>query len=665
MMRRPVWLLALICAALLEAQAPALVTAAPAASAPPASQLAPGQTLPTAALEAFVDGAVRQSMTDHHIAGVTVSVVQDGRILLKKGYGFADLRPYRPVDPDQTLFRIGSISKTFTWILLLREVEAGHMRLDAPVNLYLPESLRIPDQGYSQPVRLRDLMNHTPGFEDRALGILFERDYRRVRALDTFLRQERPRRIRPPESLVSYSNYGAGLAGAAIAEVTGQTYEAAVERAILTPLTLSHTSFREPHAPRAGLPAPMAPNLAEGLSQAYRWTPDGWRQRPFEYLGQVAPAGAGSSTAGDMARYMLLLLGAGALDGVTVYGPRTGVALSTPLPRPAALVPAFRHGLMEQPLPGGFMGVGHGGATLSFHSNLTIVPALKLGVFISTNTDTGAPLAASLARSLVGAFYAPPPAAPMPGSVKLIADRADFEGVYRTDRRAYGGLEGFIDRLIGDATVKVTEAGRLLVSGDTRGWTPQAGSANGVFVSPDGVDHLVFAMSGGRATRFYAPGGASAYERVGLLSDARLLKGLTILAALAAVMAIFDLFARSRRDFRESTSQRRAGLIQSLQGLLWLIAMGLLAGWSTGAGDPAWVVYGWPPLALIIASVCGLIAAAMALLSLLLIPLVWRGGRRLDSWGALRKTGYTITTLIFLTYGALLASWGALEPWTG
>src|SRR5206468_12741254 len=123
-------------------------------------------------------------MQRNHIAGVTVSVVQNGQVVVKKGYGFASLKPARPVDPDRTLFRIGSITKTFTWIALMKEVEAGRIRLDQPVNLYLPEKAQVKDQGYDQPVRVANLMDHSAGFEDRALGQLMERDYDRVRPLD-------------------------------------------------------------------------------------------------------------------------------------------------------------------------------------------------------------------------------------------------------------------------------------------------------------------------------------------------------------------------------------------------------------------------------------------------------------------------------------------------
>ncbi|MGH1557141.1 serine hydrolase domain-containing protein [Caulobacter segnis] len=112
---------------------------APAAIAP-TPVLAAAAPLPGPQLEAFVDGVVRRAMSRDHIAGVTLSVVQNGQVVLKKGYGFANLDQRKPVDPDKTLFRVASISKTFTWIALMNEIEAGRMRLDGPVNLYLPRA---------------------------------------------------------------------------------------------------------------------------------------------------------------------------------------------------------------------------------------------------------------------------------------------------------------------------------------------------------------------------------------------------------------------------------------------------------------------------------------------------------------------------------------------
>src|SRR5438105_1206440 len=105
--------------------------AAPAAAQ--AQRLAPGQPIPPAELEAYVDAVVEPAMDRDHIAGVVVSVVQDGQVVLKKGYGWADVDARRPADPDATLFRIGSITKTFTWLLAMDAVADGRMRLDGPI----------------------------------------------------------------------------------------------------------------------------------------------------------------------------------------------------------------------------------------------------------------------------------------------------------------------------------------------------------------------------------------------------------------------------------------------------------------------------------------------------------------------------------------------------
>ena len=395
---------------------PALTTAAGLPTTVSGARLAPGQPMPAAELEAFVDGVVRSSMARDHIAGVTVSVVQNGQVVLKKGYGFASLGPQRRVDPDQTLFRIGSISKTFTWIALMKEIEAGRIRKDAPINLYLPERLQVRDQGYRTPVRVVNLMDHSPGFEDRALGHLFERNFDRVRPLAEYLRQERPRRVREPGSATAYSNFGAALAGQAVSYVSGKPFERLIEESIFLPAGMNSTSFREPHPPKAGLPAPIPQRLAANLSDGYRWTPAGFEERPFEYIGQIAPAGSASSTAADMARYMQLLLNGGSIDGAVIYGPGAAQAFRTPLRKTAPGVNGWRHGFIEYGLPGGRTGFGHAGGTLSFLSNMVVAPDLNLGVFISTNTETGGDLAMGLANQIVQEFYVPPQPFPRPGS---------------------------------------------------------------------------------------------------------------------------------------------------------------------------------------------------------------------------------------------------------
>ena len=652
--------------------APQIVTGAtPTVAALPTTasgaRLAPGQTLPPAELESFVDGVVREAMAREHIAGAAISVVQNGQIVLKKGYGFADLSPNRRVDPDKTLFRIGSISKTFTWIALMNEVEAGRIRIDAPVNLYLPERLQIRDQGFHTPIRVINLMDHSAGFEDRALGHLFERRFERVRPLAEYLRQERPRRVNAPGEIASYSNYGAAIAGQALNYVSGKPFEQLIEEEILRPLALSRTTFREPHPAKPGLPAPMSAALARDLSEGYRWTPEGYEARPFEFIEQVAPAGSASSTASDMARYMLLLLGQGKLDGVTVYGPKAALAFRTPLRRTPAGINGWRHGFIDYGLPGGYRGFGHEGATLSFISNMVVVPTLNMGVFISTNTDTGGELANGLAGQVVQQFYAAPAVFPRPGSKDLAAQAKTFSGYYVGSRRAHGGLEKFVGLFLNGVDVRVNNEGRLITSagGKVRTWVPDGDLDQGVFIAADGHERLAFQMRNGRSVGFRDAMNAQTFERSGFWSRPVVLAVLAGLSAVAAAATLGGVLLRNRREHRETPVQGRASVIQNTQAVLWLSALALFLTWAARTSDIANVMYGWPGGSLVIASACSLVASGLTGLSLILLPAIWRGGRRVDSWTALRKVAFTVTTLIYSAFSLTLGLWGGLTPWGG
>ena len=649
---------------------PVLPVTAPRPVAPPpapGARLTAGQPLPSVELEAFIDGMLKDAMAREHIAGATVAIVQNGQVVLKKGYGFASLAPNRPVDPDRTLFRVGSISKTFTWIALMKEVEAGRMSLNQPVNLYLPERVQVKDQGYDQPVRVANLIDHSAGFEDRALGQLIERNYDRVRPLDLYLRQERPKRVHAPGAVSSYSNYGAALAGEAVTYTSGRPYERLIEDEILMPLAMTHTTFREPHPVKAGLPGPMPARLVGDISDGYRWTPTGFARRDYEFIGQLAPAGAASSTAADMARYMLMQLGDGRLGDVTIYGPTTARAFRTPQRKTPLGINGWAHGLMVFDLPGGHRGYGHGGATLSFFSNMVVIPDLSLGVFISTNTETGRPLVGRLPERIVEHFYAAPAPFPRPGSAELAQRAGDFSGYYLTTRRAYSGLEGFVNQLSGGSTVTVTHDDKL-VTADGSGvktWAPEGAIGDGRFIATQGSERLVFDLADGGAKAFHGASGTQVFERAPFWRQPQAVAILAALTAAAALATFAGVAVRNRREFRENQIQSRASLVQNIQAVLWLVALALYGLWASKNGDAAQTMYRWPGALMIMASACALVAAGLTATTFLALPAIWRGGRRVDSWTHLRKAFFSVTVLIYAAFSLELALGGALSPWSG
>src|SRR5262249_58548306 len=135
--------------------------------------------------------------------------LQAGTVPAGRGYGFADVAAGRPVDPERTLFRQGSISKLFTWTAMMQLAETGALDLDRDVNAYL--DFRIPPHA-GRPVTLRELATHTAGFEDILKG-LAAADGEPIPGLSELLQAEIPARIYSAGEVTAYSNYGATLAG--------------------------------------------------------------------------------------------------------------------------------------------------------------------------------------------------------------------------------------------------------------------------------------------------------------------------------------------------------------------------------------------------------------------------------------------------------------------
>jgi CubicO group peptidase (beta-lactamase class C family) len=625
--------------------------------------------MPGAELEAFVDGLAAEAMARYHIAGAVVVVVQNGQTSLQKGYGVDRLSPARPVDPARTLFRLGPVTEMFTWALVMREVEAGHMRLDAPVNQYLPEDDRIPDQSFIEPVRLGRLLSQSAGWEERRFGQLVETDPTLIRPLEKYLAGEKPRRIRPPGRFAAYSPYGAALAGEALSQVAQKPLQDLAELQIFRPLGLARTTLREPYPARGDLPAPLDPRLAGDLSQGFRWTGTGLRPQRFEYTTQAAPAEAGSSTGADMARYMMAVLGDGSLGGQVIYSAAIARDFRTPLLRSSPSSPAWDYGMQEYPFPGGNVGYGRDGGALAFRAGAVTVPRLGLGVFVAANTDTAGAFVRRVPAAIVQRFYAPPPA-PVAGSQWLLDNASAFEGTYLNAARAYRGLEGFVDRFRGRARITVDRAGFLLTPGLTGvdRWVPAAGASTDAphvtFRQTDGPGALDVQMDSGRAVRWFSPAGDTAYERAAFLDGRAPLALLAAATAIAALSALAGLGFRDRRDFRQTSIQARADGAQISASILWLVALACFGVFYLTSSDPAALIADWPSAWLLIASACALVATLVTLLVMGLLPAAWRGGRRLDSWTLGRKARFTVTTAVFALFGILLGLWGALEPWS-
>ncbi len=414
---------------------PAAVAAALAAAVPFLAQPAPAPDSVVAAagpargpqsraeMEAFVDGLMTAYLADKHIAGATVSVVKDGQLFFAKGYGWADVAKRIPVDPDKTLFRIGSVTKLFTWTAIMQLVEQGKLDLKTDINEYL--DFKIPAT-YPQPITLTDVLTHTPGLEEDGRD-LFTEDPAHISPMGKWLPAHLPGRVRAPGTFSSYSNWATAAAGYIVERKGGeQTWDDYIEKHVLAPLGMTQTTGRQP------LPA----TFSRDMSESYEWKNGDFVPRKWEIVTGGAPAGSMSASATDMAKFMIAHLNGGALGEGRILSPETTRLMHTRLHGHDPRIPGFAHGFYEQSSHGLRL-IGHGGDTQWFHSDLALIPSEGVGLFLSTNTSTGSAISFQpFLKAFLDHYYPQdlPVLTPTEGAK---ASAARYAGEYLFNRMSY------------------------------------------------------------------------------------------------------------------------------------------------------------------------------------------------------------------------------------
>ncbi len=401
-------------------------------------------------LEAFVDGIIRTYMKAENIAGATFSFVKDGEIFFAKGYGYADVENKKPVRADETMFRPGSISKLFTWTAVMQLYEQGKLDLDIDINTYL-EKFKIPET-YHEPITLKHLMAHTPGFEEM-IDDMAVKNSEDLWTLEKYVSTNIPKRILPPGKLTAYSNYGTALAGYIVQEISGIPFEDYVEKYIFRPLEMKTSTFRQP------LPS----HLEEKMSEGYTYKKGVFHQEMFELLNGVAPAGALSSCATDMAHFMIAHLQLGRFGESRILEEQTARMMQNLLFTNHPEVNGNAYGFWELNT-NDLRALGHGGDTIWFHSLLILIPAKNAGFFVSYNSagGGGAPQT-DLADAIFDRYYSSERLDAKP--VSIDEDRIQScAGNYRPTRVVRSNWARFMSIMM-NLSIKVTEDGHLYGAG--------------------------------------------------------------------------------------------------------------------------------------------------------------------------------------------------------
>ena len=338
---------------------------------------------------------IRTILEENEVPGASIALVARDHTIWAGGVGLADVAAGVEVTADH-LFRVGSISKSFTALAVLRAVEDGLIDLDAPVRSLAPEIEFTNRWEATHPVTVAMVMEHTAGFDD-----IRAREYAKVDDPDMTLRQglaynpsSRVCRWKPG-TYMSYCNSGPAVAAYILEQVTGTAFEDFVNANVFEVLGMESATFHLPNDPS---------RMAKGYEDGGETTAH------YDHI-IVRPSGALNASARDMARYLRMMINRGTLDGVELLRPQTITRMETPTTALATQAGFdFGYGLGNySSVVNGHLFHGHNGGITGFVSTSAYSSDLGVGFFVSINRPSGAlrEIGRLVGERLTASFEAP------------------------------------------------------------------------------------------------------------------------------------------------------------------------------------------------------------------------------------------------------------------
>jgi len=589
-------------------------------------------------VEAFLDGILPLQLKSDDIAGATVAVVKDGKILFARGYGFADVKQKRPVIAEETLFRPGSVSKLFTWTAVMQLVEKGMLDLDRDVNEYL--DFKIPD-AFGKPITLKNLLTHTPGFEEQVKDLFSAEGA--PPPLGQYLKTHVPTRIYPPGTVPAYSNYGASLAGYIVERVANKPFNDYVEENIFKPLGMARSTFVQP----------LPPALAGSMSGGYRVASD--QAKEFEVV-NVPPAGSLSSTATDLCRFMAAHLQGGQFGGARILKPETTRLMHSRLFALDDAANAMAYGFYEESRNGHRI-IGHAGDTQYFHSDLHLIEDAGVGFFVSYNSaGKGGSPRTVLWECFLDRYF---PASRLADATLATAaqDANTVSGKYMLSRRS-GASFLKTASLVGQLTVSPVENGSIEVAeltganGQPKRWREVAPMT---FLDEDGWDKLVFKPDANGRMQIILPYPFFIGQRVSLFENGKILTPVIVVSLVIMLLTLLfwpiAWFVRRHYGHRLDLTWKEwwLRLFVRIDFLLILIFAISIVGLVTYGLEHLWVFSDRGNKYFRLIQIIGIIGAAGTLVVLFNAIQSWTS-KRIRIWGKLQATIFLLACFGFLWF---------------
>ena len=438
--------------------------------------------------------AMKDVVEKNHLTGAGVALVSNGQLLWCGGIGKADLAANRDVACD-TEFRVGSISKTFVALALLKLEEEGRINLYARLQDVAPEIPLKNRWSSSNPVRIVNLLEHSAGFDDMEFSEVYNRQDRAdYPLLDVFKRFQEPEDVRwPPGTRFSYSNPGYGIAGYLIEKATGQPFDAYIQQNLLAPLEITVGDFRLTEANRAA------------LAQGYEGNPP--LAVPYKNI-YLRPAGDMKASPGELAKLVQFFLRRGRAGDAQLVKPESIARMEYPETLSSAKNGLrLGYGLANYTeSEGGVITHGHDGGIDGFISSYRYMPEQNWGYVVLLNSTVSGKALEDM-NHLAIEFLSKNFLRPQQPVISLTAKELKKFSGYYAPRAPRNQLLAFLEELAGGTWIRVADGklersqlfGKghepLLPVGKNRFRGEKEPEATAVFF-PDASGRMVYVRSG-------------------------------------------------------------------------------------------------------------------------------------------------------------------------
>ncbi|MCB2306430.1 beta-lactamase family protein [Clostridium estertheticum] len=365
-------------------------------------------------LQRFTDGFFKKNMKKYSIPGAAISIVKDGKEVLKKGYGYSNIEGRISVDPDKTVFPAASVSKTFTATAIMQLYEEGKIDLNKNIDNYIkPYKVINP---YKEPVTCGNLLTHSSGVDEASELNGTTIDEKSIQSQEYYMDTHIPKVVREPNTVSRYSSEGYNILGYIVEKVSGITYEEYVKKNILEPLKMDNSLVRLKNN-----------NTAKGYG--YGGIGGDYNESPLAYQYTSGSSGI-NATVKDMENFMIAHLNNGEFQGKKILNEKTSTIMKDKQFSNDGILPGIGYGFIRSNRNGQEILKHEGALPSGSTTTLFLMPKEGLGIYIATNSAN--PLPFNFEEEFLNKFY--PTTNNKSNEIKKnpSKDFSKYEGTYRS-----------------------------------------------------------------------------------------------------------------------------------------------------------------------------------------------------------------------------------------